>query len=234
MKTVRVSEHIWSLRSWLIFPMTVWLVKEDDGVTLVDAAMPPMARGIQAAIESIGAGPLKRIVLTHGHSDHVGAITRLLKTWPGLPVYAHRLEMPYMQGEQPYPGRKKAVTFLQPGLAQPLPESGDGGLAPIGGLRPYWTPGHAPGHVAYYHEQDNVLLAGDLFNAKKGRLRFPLFTFDKARTLQSSLIVRQLQPELMEVCHGGPVRRPADQLDTYWHAHARYAGADAGNLMKST
>jgi glyoxylase-like metal-dependent hydrolase (beta-lactamase superfamily II) len=232
MKTVRISEHIWSLRTWLVFPLTVWLVKEEDGVTLVDAGMPPMARGISAAIESIGAGPLKRIVLTHGHSDHVGAISRLLKDWPGVPVYAHRLEIPHTEGRLPYPGRRKPVAYLPQGLAQPLPENAEGGLERIGGLQPYWTPGHAPGHVVYCHEQDRVMLAGDLFNAKKGKLRFPMFTFDKPQALQSSLIVRTLAPEHLEVCHGGAVRRPAEQLDEYWRVHARYVGAEAGDLSK--
>ena len=225
MHVTRVSEHIWSLSAWLVFPITVWLVKEEDGVTLVDAGMPFMAKGIARAIRSLGAGPLRRIVLTHGHSDHVGAVARLLQAWPGVPVLAHRLEIPHMTGEAPYPGRRKAAQYLPRGLARPLPEDADGRPEPIGGLRPCWTPGHAPGHVVYHHEVDGVLLAGDLFNAKRGRLRFPLFTFDKARALASSRIVRELDPAHMEVCHGGPVPRPADQLDAYLRAHARYAGA---------
>lgn len=224
MKMRKVSEHIWSLQTWLLFPITVWLVKEEDGVTLVDAGLSTMAKGIRAAIESTGIGPLKRIALTHGHSDHVGAIPRLLKHWPGVPVYAHRLEIPHMEGELPYPGRRKPVAFLPRGLAEALPESADGRLERVGGLQPHWTPGHAPGHVAYYHEEDRVLLAGDLFNARKGRLRFPMFTFEKARALESSLIVRELSPEHLEVCHGGPVRRPAEQLDEYVRAHFRYSG----------
>lgn len=226
MKTTRVSEHIWSLQTWLLFPITVWLVKEEDGVTLVDGGIPAMAKGIRHAVETLGIGPLKRIALTHGHSDHVGAISRLLSKGQSVPVYAHRLEIPHMEGEIPYPGRKKATPFLPRGLAQRIPESSDGRLERIGGLQPFWTPGHAPGHVAYYHEKDRVLLAGDLFNAKKGRLRFPIFTFDKARTLQSSLIVRELMPERLEACHGGAVLQPAEQLDEYWRAHARYAGAE--------
>ncbi|AGA58906.1 Zn-dependent hydrolase, glyoxylase [Thermobacillus composti KWC4] len=227
MNVTRVSEHIWSVHTWLVFPITVWLVKEEDGVTLVDAGIPKMAKGINAAIRSLGIGPLKRIVLTHGHSDHVGAVKRLLQEWPGVPVYAHRLEIPFATGEAPYPGRRKAAQYLPGGLPRPLPEGAGGRLEPIGGLNPYWTPGHAPGHVVYHHVQDDVLLAGDLFNAKRGRLHFPLFTFDKAQALESSLIVRELKPAHMEVCHGGPVRRPADRLDDYLRAHARHAGAGA-------
>ena len=86
MKITRVSEHIWSVSAWLVFPITVWLVKEEDGATLVDAGMPFMAKGIAGAVKPLGIGPLRRIVLTHGHSDHVGAIRRLLLESPGVPV----------------------------------------------------------------------------------------------------------------------------------------------------
>jgi len=229
MKLTSVSDHIWRLQTWLVFPITVWLVADEDGVTLVDAGLPTMARGIRKAVDAIGAGPLQRIVLTHGHSDHVGAIPRLMKEVPNVPVFAHRLEIPYAEGELPYPGRKKAVTFLAKGLAQPLAEEADGRLARIGQLQPYLTPGHAPGHVVYYHEQDRVMLAGDLFNAKRGQLRFPLFTFDKAQALQSRRIVQELTPVHLEACHGGPVARPTEQMDAYWQANARFA-ADGGRV----
>jgi Zn-dependent hydrolases, including glyoxylases len=226
MKVTKVSEHVRGVYTWLVFPIAVWLVKEEDGVALVDGGMTTMAKGISKAIRSLGVGPLKRIVLTHGHSDHVGAIPRLLQQWPDAPFYAHRLEIPHTTGETSYPGRKKAVRGLPVGLPRPLPEHPDGRLQPIGGLKPYWTPGHAPGHVVCHHEQDGVLLAGDLFNAKKGRLRFPLFTFDKATALESSRIVPELKPAHPEVCHGGPMPRPAGQLDEYLRAHASYAGAE--------
>lgn len=216
MKIERVSEHIWSLRSWLVIPVRVWVVVDGDGVTLVDGGMPFMAKGIQRFMDDLNAGPLRRILLTHGHSDHVGALEALRKAHP-VPVYAHRIEFPYMEGDLPYPRRKKAATSVARGLAQPLPERQDGQLDMIAGLRPYHTPGHAPGHVAYYHEQDRVLLAGDLFTSKRGRLHrpMPIFTADMAQAVRSSAIVAQLNPVRLEVCHGSPVLNPAEQVDEY-------------------
>jgi glyoxylase-like metal-dependent hydrolase (beta-lactamase superfamily II) len=222
MKITQISEHVWSLNTWVLIPIHVWVVKEEDGVTLVDAGISIMAKGILKFIDSLNAGPLRRIVLTHGHSDHVGALRRVREAYPGVPVFAHRIEIPYMEGAQPYPGRKKAVMYLTKGVAQPLAElessNGDktgGGLAPIGALTPYFTPGHSPGHVVYYHEKDRVLLAGDLFNSKKGKLRKPMFTADMKEAIRSSAIVGELRPERLEVCHGSSVLRPADQLDEY-------------------
>ncbi|WP_242694856.1 MBL fold metallo-hydrolase [Pseudogracilibacillus auburnensis] len=71
-----------------------------------------MAKGILKFIEQLNAGSLKRIVLTHGHPDHVGAIKRILKV-KTVPVFAHRIEIPYMEGDYPYPGRKKPQHLLK-------------------------------------------------------------------------------------------------------------------------
>lgn len=101
MKVTQASKHIWSLNAWLVVPIRVWVVVEKDGVTLVDAGISPMAGGILKFIDRLQAGPLRRIVLTHGHPDHTGALKRILKSNP-VPVYAHPIEIPYLEGEHPY------------------------------------------------------------------------------------------------------------------------------------
>lgn len=214
MKAEQISDHIWSLKTWMIVPIHVWVVIEEDGVTLVDAGMPMMAKGIIKFIQQLNAGPLKRILLTHGHSDHVGAIKGILAQ-SKVPVFAHAIEIPYMEGKVLYPKRKKLENDIPKQLAQPLLERTHGTLQTIAGLTPYLTPGHSPGHVVYYHEKDQVLLAGDLFNSKKGKFRPPMFTPYMEEALQSSLIVKELKPERVEVCHGSTVFRPAEQLDEY-------------------
>jgi glyoxylase-like metal-dependent hydrolase (beta-lactamase superfamily II) len=219
MKATRISEHIWSLKSWFLFPVHVWVVVGSDGVTLVDAGFPFMAKGIRQFIDQLGAGPLQRILLTHGHGDHIGAIKTILTRSP-VPLHAHRTEIPYMVGERPYPRRKWLEHNVARGLAQPLAEDGEGHLAEVAGMKPYLTPGHSPGHVAYYHEQDRVLLAGDLFTSSAGKLRPPMrmFTADMAEAVRSGAIVGQLNPQLVAVCHGEPVLNPAAQLDQYLRA----------------
>ncbi len=215
MKIKQVSEHIWSLKTWLIIPIHVWVVVEKDGIILVDAGIGLMTKGILAFIDKLQA-PLKAIVLTHGHSDHVGAVKGILKHHTA-PVYAHPIEIPFIEGKSPYPGRKKAAEVLSEGMAKPLQEDSLGELALIGGLRPYLSPGHSPGHVVYYHEQDQVMLAGDLFTSKKGQLRKPMkmFTHDMKEAIASSVIVRKLQPKRLEVCHGDSVLFPGHQIDAY-------------------
>ncbi len=216
MKVQQISEHVWSLKTWIIIPIHVWLVADEEGVTLVDAGIPMMAKGILKTIEKIQKGPLQRILLTHGHGDHTGAIKAILKE-KHVPVYASAIEIPYIEGELPYPGRKKAAMSVAKGVTKPLEVTERDQLKPVGGLIPYHTPGHSPGHVAYYHAEDQVLLAGDLFTSKKGKLHrpMPMFTADMKQALNSSLILKTLKPKHLEVCHGEPVIHPADQLDDY-------------------
>lgn len=218
MKMQQISEHIWSIKIWIIIPLTVWMVVDADGVTLVDTGIPLMTKGIRERIAGLQAGPLQRILLTHGHPDHVGALNGLVQSQP-VPVYAHAIEIPYINGDRPYPERKKPQADVTKGLVQPLAEE-QGALAKVAGLKPYWTPGHAPGHVVYYHEQDQVLLAGDLFSSRHGQLRPPLFTKDMSQALQSGGIVEQLQPKRLEVCHGDAVLAPAQQFPAYRKAVA--------------
>ncbi|QHT62759.1 MBL fold metallo-hydrolase [Paenibacillus lycopersici] len=229
MKAERISEHVWSLSTWMIIPIHVWAVVEQDGITLVDAGISMMTKGIASFAERTLGLPVRRIALTHGHSDHTGAIQGLLAKYPGADVLAHEIEIPYMEGRTIYPRRKRAQQSVERGLAQPLPKTESGELAMVGGLSVHLTPGHSPGHVVYYHEADGVLLTGDLFTSKRGKLKkpMPMFTGDMAEAIRSSEIVRKLRPRRLEVCHGNSVFRPAEQLDAYqssWRSEAANGG----------
>jgi glyoxylase-like metal-dependent hydrolase (beta-lactamase superfamily II) len=219
MKLERVSPHIWSLQIRLVIPIRIWLVAGVDGLTLVDAGLALMERGVRKAIAQLDAGELQRILLTHGHPDHTGAITSLRKTRP-VPVFAHEAELPYLEGREPYPRRKKAAASVTPGLVEALPAGTAGQLEVIGGLVPYLAPGHSPGHTVYHHEQDDVLLAGDLFTSRNGRLRRPmaLFTSDMQQAVASAALVGQLKPAQLEISHGSAVREPAEQLTAYFRS----------------
>ena len=142
---------------------------------LVDAGMPKCGEEIRTGAEArFGRAP-KAILLTHGHFDPVGGIVHLLKHW-NCPVYAHPLEMPFLNGQSAYPepdptveGRLLAkIASIYPNepidiaaALQPLPENGA-----VPGL-PDWTwhhaPGHAPGQVAFFRQSDRVLLSADAF-----------------------------------------------------------------------
>ena len=209
MRLRRVSEHIWQVHLWRLTSVNTWLVAGEDGLTVVDKGFAFMARDVLRAAQRIGAGPVVRVLLTHGHPDHAGGVPFLAREL-GVPVLAHRRELPYLAGERRYP---RVVAFMQPkypGLVTPLPETAGGSLRRLGDLTPWEAAGHTPGHVVYFHERDRVLLAGDLFKVRAGKLQQlgHLYSVDKHEATRSERVLRELRPVRVETSHGGGVDDP--------------------------
>lgn len=144
---------------------------------LVDAGMPKSAKEIISIAEDrfgTNCGP-KAIILTHGHFDHVGAVIELVEHW-NVPVYAHSLELPFLTGKKNYPEPDPSVeggmiAKLSPlfpnepidlgNHVQALPS--DGSIPHMPGFRWVHTPGHTPGHVSFFRDEDRALIVGDAF-----------------------------------------------------------------------
>jgi glyoxylase-like metal-dependent hydrolase (beta-lactamase superfamily II)/8-oxo-dGTP pyrophosphatase MutT (NUDIX family) len=96
---------------------------------------------------------LQGILLTHAHPDHVGAVVEAQKRYE-IPAYAHR------QAARLLPG----VEFQCLDHEQEI-ELGSSPDGRVGWkLRAFYTPGHAPGHVAYQESRYGAILAGDLIS----------------------------------------------------------------------
>lgn len=144
---------------------------------MIDAGVPGFAPWILSAAEE-RFGPWAQpaaIVLTHGHFDHVGSLERLLEKWD-VPVYAHPLELPYLTGRSSYPppdptvggGAMAALSRFYPRGPHDFGERiralpADGSVPGMRGWRWIHTPGHTPGHVSLWREEDRALIAGDAF-----------------------------------------------------------------------
>ncbi len=213
MRLRQVSPHVWQVRIWRLTKVHTWLVAEQEGLSIVDTGYPFMARDVLRAAELAGAGPVRRVLLTHGHPDHAGGAPFLARELR-VPVLAHERELPYLNGERTYPRVPLLLQPGHPGLVVPLPESPHGQLQEVGGLRPYEAHGHTPGHVVYFHERDRVLIAGDLFKVRGGRLRRlgHLFSADREEARRSEALLERLRPERVETSHGGGVEGAAAQL----------------------
>jgi glyoxylase-like metal-dependent hydrolase (beta-lactamase superfamily II) len=77
------------------------------------------------------------------------------------------------------------------------------------------VPGHSPGHIALWREQDRTLICGDVFlnlnfyTTRDGLHEPPgLFTVDMARNRQSARRLAELEPQLVLFGHGQPLRDP--------------------------
>ena len=160
---------------------------------LIDAGMPKSAEEIISVAEKrFGENAkAKAIILTHGHFDHVGAIIELVEHWQ-VPVFAHKLELPYLTGLENYPepdptvdsGLVAKMSPMFPNEAIDLGESvqelpPDGTVPFMEGFKWIHTPGHTPGHVSLFREQDGALIAGDAFVTVKQESLYKVFTQEK-------------------------------------------------------
>jgi glyoxylase-like metal-dependent hydrolase (beta-lactamase superfamily II) len=202
----------------------------EEGWVLVDAGMPRSAKKIiKEAEKRFETGP-SAIVLTHGHFDHVGAIVELIEHWKA-PVYAHELELPYLTGIADYPPADPTVDggmiselspyFPHEGInlddhVKALPENGS-----IPGLKGWsWvhTPGHTPGHISLFRQEDGTLIAGDAFVTVKQESLYKVitqeqeisgppkyFTTDWGQAEQSVKKLAALKPSLAITGHGEPM-----------------------------
>jgi len=225
-----VAPGIWGMKD--VFVNIYMIVNPFDGNwVLVDAGLKWSAPKIKKMAQKLfGDSKPSAIILTHGHFDHVGSLQKLVEEW-NVPVYAHYLEIPYLTGKSSYPppdpsvggGLMTWMSWTYPNdpinvwnHVNVLPETGG-----VPGL-PEWkflhTPGHAPGHISLYRENDGVLIAGDAFVTTDQQSAFSVmfqvkkvcgppryFTYDWVQARQSVKDLMKLEPEVVATGHGKPM-----------------------------
>ncbi len=158
------------------FSENTYLLIDDDTrqCAIVDPGCyaPAEQQALRQYIETNG---LQVVLLlnTHGHIDHVLGNQFVLDTWPGTPFLLHRLDLPTLRAVATYAAN---YGFPQYHPAEPTGELVAGQPIHIGGteLEVRFAPGHAPGHVVFYHAPTATLIGGDvLFQRSIGRTDLP-------------------------------------------------------------
>lgn len=129
------------------------------------------------------------VLLTHAHFDHVFGVTALQQDF-GARVYMHQQEQQMLI----YCEKMSRLYGLQaPDCTWSSSPVDDGQTLNEAGLsiRVITSPGHSPGSVSYYLEQEGILLSGDtLFAGSIGRSDLPLGEYDdEIRSIMEKLIL---------------------------------------------
>jgi glyoxylase-like metal-dependent hydrolase (beta-lactamase superfamily II) len=226
-----VAPHVWGMKDIFV---NVYMIQNEDEKSwvLVDTGLRTSSEKIKRMATSLfgeNSKP-KCIVLTHGHFDHVGSLKKLVDHWD-VPVYAHYLELPYLTGRSNYPppdpsvggGLMASMSFIYPNSPinlqnkiYALPENGT--VPCLKEWRYIHTPGHAPGHISLFREEDKTLIAGDAFvttnqqsaiavmlQTKKISGPPTYFTYDWDAANDSVKKLMVLAPEVVATGHGQPM-----------------------------
>jgi glyoxylase-like metal-dependent hydrolase (beta-lactamase superfamily II) len=117
-----------------------YLIEDDHGLTLIDPG-PNDPQHVQDILAAIGDRKLARILLTHTHNDHYGAVAAL-QAATGLPVHAYK-------------------TSAKAGFSPEIPlDDGD----EAAGFKAVYTPGHAADHICFEYNLaggPKILFSGD-------------------------------------------------------------------------
>ena len=203
--------------------VNAYLVREDDGLTLVDTMIGGSAKRLLAAAADLGA-PIVRIALTHAHGDHIGSLDALAKALPGAEVIISARDARLLSKDKSLdPGEPKGRWRGSFPGAKTAPGRTVVAGDRIGSLEVVAAPGHTPGHIALLDPRDGTLICGDAYSTLGGVAttakpysRFPLpglATWNGQVELESARALRALEPARLAPGHGKVVEAPVPAMD---------------------
>lgn len=199
--------------------ISVLLIADSDGWTLVDTGVRGSALRIQEALAALGAGPgeLKRIYLTHHHGDHIGGLPSVRWWATEAEVMASGYEARIISGGRP-PDSSSNIILGSLASRQQLPtipvdrvvREGDS----FAGFRVVATPGHTNGHTSLLSDQHGLLFTADAFGCLPRKIRVGVRKAFCTDPLGAKLSAEKLLEEDFDTVifsHGKPLREGAKQ-----------------------
>jgi glyoxylase-like metal-dependent hydrolase (beta-lactamase superfamily II) len=216
------------------------LIATDEGITLIDAALPGHYQDLRRELAAMGrpVTDIRGIVLTHGDTDHVGFAERL-RTELGIPVYIGAADADRAKGEKPpatpkdpskvgpmlgfftYAVRKGYLRI--PPLKEVVPIDGPTVLDLPGAPSVIPMPGHSPGSIAIHVPSVRAVFVGDELTTRNvltgvtGPQPAP-FTDAQADSSTSLEAIRDLDVDWVIPGHGAPWHGGGADLITAYRA----------------
>jgi glyoxylase-like metal-dependent hydrolase (beta-lactamase superfamily II) len=207
--------------------INAYLVEQAGEVTIIDAGVSGFYKDITRELAAMGRTPadVRALVLTHGHTDHIGFAERLRREQQ-VPVSVHEADAALARGEVPNPSKGYGpvklgpllgflwFTLLHGGLRTPklheVATFGDGATLDVpGSPRVILTPGHTPGSAVLHVASLGALFVGDAFatyavtTGARGPQLAP-FTADAAQAVESLARLDAISADQVLPGHGDP------------------------------
>ena len=155
------------------FQTNSYVVRPND--SSVDCVVIDTGMSSEPLIEFLKTNNLNPVaaLLTHGHADHIAGVNLLRETFPGIKVAIHNNDAVMLAN----PVKNLSVMVGQPYKTQPADVVIEN-CSPLeyAGIKfqPIHTPGHTPGGICLYCQDDGIVFVGDtLFACSIGRTDFP-------------------------------------------------------------
>jgi glyoxylase-like metal-dependent hydrolase (beta-lactamase superfamily II) len=228
---VKLASGIWVVGDDTWGRVRAFLIEEEDGLTLIDTLGEEHPFMILAKIRSIDRSirDLRRIWLTHAHFSHLAGLAAL-QEMSGARVECHEWEADIVEGNRkaqrvPILPRKplRAYYPFQVGLAFGL-RQGDHTPCRVADflvdgqkssrITVLHTPGHTPGHLAFWLKKEGVLLSGDAIVTWPAFMGgWDSFTLNKRKHRRSLRTMAGLPGlKVVGVGHGDPITANAAEL----------------------
>lgn len=159
---------------------------------------------LDALAAVLGGSPLRRVLVTHNHSDHASGAPALAARYPGVSF-----------AKIPWPAKDPRYEVRWEPLADgDRIEAGDTALDVVA------TPGHAPDHACFWERESRSLFCGDLAIQGTTVVIPASAEGHLSRYLASLQRVIDLEPERLLPGHGPIIEEPVSYLRHYL-AHRR-------------